>query len=292
MKVPDFICVGAQKAGTTTLHDVLKQHPDIYLPELKEAHFFDINERYKKGVEWWVSTFFSGYSNEKTVGVMTPEYLFYAEVPCRIEETLGSKTKIIIVLRNPVDRAYSHYLMSVRRGFEPLSFTDAIESEHERIQLGEFERNNFSYISRGFYAKQVRRYLKIFGRENVLILSFENGIKKNINISIKQIEEFLGVSKIELYSKKKSNPASQPKFAWVNDFIYKSGKLKRYIKKLIGTPTWIIRVSKKLDDLNQKPTQNKQLDPVLRKVILNKYFKNDIQELEQLLGISLTHWNE
>ena len=88
MKVIDFVCVGTQKAGTTTLHDILKNHKDIFLPKSKEAYFFDIDEHYQKGMNWWFKTHFSSYLNEKIMGVMTPEYLYYEEVPERIYKTL------------------------------------------------------------------------------------------------------------------------------------------------------------------------------------------------------------
>ena len=88
MKI-NFICVGTQKAGTTTIHDILKNHQDIFLPEKKEAHFFDIENRYKKGLNWWKKEFFSSYGGEKSVGVFTPEYLYYDEVPKRILSNLS-----------------------------------------------------------------------------------------------------------------------------------------------------------------------------------------------------------
>ena len=76
MHVPNFICLGTQKAGTTTLHDILQQHPDIFLPPGKEAHYFDREERFEKGLKWWIDTYFSYYNNEKIMGVMQPEYLY------------------------------------------------------------------------------------------------------------------------------------------------------------------------------------------------------------------------
>ena len=81
MILPNFLCVGAQKAGTTTLYDILKQHPNIYLPKVKELHFFDKDDRYKLGLEWLTKYFVNGYKNQKAVGEITPSYLFYEKVP-------------------------------------------------------------------------------------------------------------------------------------------------------------------------------------------------------------------
>ena len=147
-KLPNFLCVGAQKAGTTTLYDILKQHPEICLPVEKETHFFNKEARYLKGVTWWLKRCFSNYNNEKILGDITPEYLFFKKVPNRIFNTLGRDIKIIIIVRDPVARAYSQYLMSVTRGFEHLSFDDAIKIESTRIKDNKFNYNHFSYINR------------------------------------------------------------------------------------------------------------------------------------------------
>lgn len=106
-KTPNFICLGAQKPGTTTLHDILKQYPEIFLPKDKEAPFLIVSEAYDKGVGWWLNHYFSDYNNESILGVMTPEYLYYEEVPNRILESCGPDVKLIIILRQPLDRAYS-----------------------------------------------------------------------------------------------------------------------------------------------------------------------------------------
>lgn len=287
---PGFICVGAQKAGTTTLHDIFRQHPDIYLPKLKEAHFFDQEERYKKGIDWWLNTFFKDYKDEKITGVMTPEYLYYEEVPARIAETLGKDVKIIIVLRNPADRAYSHYLMSRRRGFELLSFKEAIENEPERIKLGAFERNHFSYIDRGYYSKQVERYLNLFGKENVLILFFEKDIVRNIKMTVMKVERFLGVSEHLLNTDLKSNTASEPKFQLVNRFIYGDNLLKKMIRPFMRSLTLKVRILQFIDRMNQTSGTMKQWSDKDRKEIICKYYSNEKKQLEELLGCDLSGW--
>jgi len=112
-KTPNFICLGAQKPGTTTLHDILKQYPEIFLPKDKEAPFLIVSEAYDKGVGWWLNHYFSDYNNESILGVMTPEYLYYEEVPNRILESCGPDVKLIIILRQPLDRAYSLRVLPV-----------------------------------------------------------------------------------------------------------------------------------------------------------------------------------
>jgi len=186
----DFICVGTQKAGTTSLHDILKNHPNIYLPERKEAHFFDIDERFDKGLDWWLETFFEGDKTNKKTGVFTPEYLYLKNVPERIKDVLGNELKILIILRQPTKRAYSHYLMSKRRGFENLDFNTALKEENSRLKEDTYyNKNHFSYISRGLYYDQIKRYIDVFGRENVKVFIFENDIINNIDDTLKSTKD-------------------------------------------------------------------------------------------------------
>ena len=228
----DFICVGTQKAGTTTLHDVLKHHPNIYLPERKEAHFFDIDQRFNKGLDWWLQTFFKGDKNNKKIGVFTPEYLFFKNIPERIKEVLGTDLKIIIVLRQPARRAYSHYLMSKRRGFENLDFKTALKEEYSRLKEDTYyNKNHFSYISRGLYYDQIKRYIDVFGRENVKVFIFENNIINNIDDTLKQLQDFVAVPYQKLDASKKSNEASEPKSKLIRNLIFNKNNP---IKKLFG----------------------------------------------------------
>jgi len=288
-KLPSFICVGAQKAATTSLHDILRKHPDIFLPERKEAHFFDNDERYQKGLDWWKNTFFSNYNNEKVIGVMTPEYLFYEEVPLRIYEDLGKDTKIIIILRNPVDRAYSHYLMSLRREFENLSFQKAIELENDRIK-DTFGRNHFSYISRGLYYEQVSRYYNLFGKDNVKVYLFEEDFIKNKNHMINDIQDFLEVPNIELNIDIKSNKATTAKYKVINSFLMKESFLKNIARKLISASSMKEKIYNFLSSLNQKEFIYKKLTTEEKKSITIKFFREDINKTAQLIDRDLSEW--
>ena len=111
MSLPNFMCLGAAKSGKTTLYDILKQHPDIYLPSFKEPHFFDIHDNYNNGIDWYMKNYYSK-SNFKAIGDFTPSYFFEKEAPKRIYDALSKDIKFIVILRHPVDRAYSHYLHS------------------------------------------------------------------------------------------------------------------------------------------------------------------------------------
>jgi len=285
----DFICVGTQKAATTTLHDILKKHPDIFLPQEKETHFFDIEERYELGLDWMNKTFFSGYNYEKIKGEFTPEYLFYEEVPERIHSVFGEDIKIIMVLRNPVSRAFSHYLMSKRRGYEKLSFKESILTERERMVNSPFERSHFSYINRGLYYNQILRYFKYFKNKNILILNYEKDIKENLKDTINKIQDFLKLDRVDLDINIKSNTAKRARLQLINDllnnnsiskkgfkFFFRSKKLRNKIK------IFIKRINRTKNIYN--------LDLIEKRRIFNLYFKEDVNKIEGLLDEDLSHW--
>ena len=154
-----FFVIGAQKAGTTSIHNILSKHPKLCLPTIKETHFFSKNENYIKGNKWYYSWFDN--MSDKILGEVDPEYLYYPEAAKRIKKNF-TNPKFIVVLRHPMERAYSHYLMSVRRGYETLSFENAIINEQKRLKKGWFSKQNFSYLDRGNYYNQISNYKSIF----------------------------------------------------------------------------------------------------------------------------------
>ncbi len=177
--VPQFLVVGVQKGGTTTLHSLLKLHPDIFLPNNKELHFFSLN--YEKGLSWY-SSHFSEAHFYQIAGEITPYYIFHPYVAERIFKDLGH-IKVIVLLRDPVARLISHFKHSVRLGFEELGICEAIKKEPERLRdaLQSLKPNNgrhknhqeLSYVSRSLYRSQIYRYWSVLGKENVLIVPSE-----------------------------------------------------------------------------------------------------------------------
>lgn len=290
MALPNFFCVGTQKAATTTLHDILKQHPDIYLPESKEAWFFHRDGKYRKGLAWYENEYFGSHVNEKAVGEITPEYMYFEKVPGRIFRDLGPNIKFIFILRNPVDRAYSHYLMTYRRGLETQPFNRAIELEELRIRSGFRERVHYSYISRGFYCMQIKRYLKYFTKENMLFLIFEKDMAKNIELTIEKVLMFLDVKVEKMRCDIRSNPASEPKIHFVRDLIYRPNIYKKMLRFMIPSSNMRSGIRKWLDTLNQRPSQMSILDENVRRQVLAKYFIEDIRQLERVIQRDLSIW--
>ncbi|MFT4526019.1 MAG: hypothetical protein ACI85F_002181 [Bacteroidia bacterium] len=286
---PDFLCVGAAKAGTTTLHDILIQHSDIYLPKFKEAHFFDQDENFSKGVDWYDKNVFGGVKKEKIIGEITPSYLYFNSVPQRIADSVGTDIKLIIMLRHPVDRAWSHYQMHHLRGNEKLTFEDSIKAESQRLTKDPLTVSRFSYMDRGRYTDQIARYLEIFPRENLHFILFENFVK-DIPSHIDQVLNFLGVEQEELNDQVKSNPPSAQKSRRLASILYQPSLIKSLVKPLVPSKL-IKRTRKKLKVMNEGKEVRNKIDPDLRKELFDQYYKSELADLELKTGLDLSAWN-
>ena len=174
MKLPDFICVGAQKSGTTTLHVLLNKHPKVFLPATKELHYFDLN--YDRGKKWY-SDQFSLAAKGQICGEITPFYLFHKSTPNRIK-LLIPNVKLIILLRDPVNRTISHIFHAQKRGYENEEIEKALELEEERLASGNLTIiQRHSYVARSRYMNQLLRYENKFNKHQLLILKSEDLFK-------------------------------------------------------------------------------------------------------------------
>lgn len=214
--LPDFIIIGASRSGTTSLYEYLNQHPSIIRGVGKEIHYFDKN--FDRGIKWYKSFFPTKRKKSKLedkqngkclTGESTPRYLYHHHAPKRVLQLLPN-VKLIVVLRNPIDRAYSRYEQQAAVGLEELSFEDAIEQEENRItdDMKKMEKDeNFysvyfyrkAYKTMGIYVNQLRRWFEYFPREQFLILKSED-LRSNPAQVYNQTIEFLGLPKHELDS--------------------------------------------------------------------------------------------
>lgn len=202
--LPDFLIIGAQKAGTTSLYVYLREHPKVKRALVKEVHFFD--NHFGRGEAWYRAHFATMMERWRgdflVTGEATPYYLFYPLAAPRAKQIVP-KVKIIVMLRNPVDRAYSHYYHQVRLKLEELTFEQAIEQEATRL-VGEFEKiilddeyysfafQNYSYLARGMYAEQLERWFRFFPREQFLILD-SSAFYRDTARTLDRVLKFLGV---------------------------------------------------------------------------------------------------
>ena len=196
-RLPDFFILGAQKAGTTTLYDVLCQHPEIHPARTKELAYFD---RYHgRGLGWYKANF---PSDGGLTGEATPDYLFDPDARARIVETLP-KAKFIVLLRNPVDRAISQYFHAKRLGYETLSFEEALRQEAYRtLEHGKRFAGNpiegrryfhaYSYFARGDYATQLDAWFKAVGHDRFYV-EFSDRFFAEPDSVAREIFSFLGL---------------------------------------------------------------------------------------------------
>jgi len=187
--LPDALIIGAMKCGTSSLHYYLTQHPGVIAPLRKEVHYFDLN--YGRGADWYRANF--GRTGQPGLNLdSSPYYLFRPGVPQRAH-ALVPDARLIVLLRDPVRRAYSHYRHERDKGRESMAFEDAIAAEPERIGVaaarlarGEIERSvehqYFSYLARGRYAEQLERWLEYYPRERLLVLRFEDLAKNPLAV--------------------------------------------------------------------------------------------------------------
>ena len=188
-KLPNFIGLGTQKGGTTTLHRILEMHPNIYLPKFKEVHYFD--NHYSKGIKWYKKNF-SEAQNKQLCGEITPHYLYHPKVAIRIKNTIPC-AKFIILLRDPIERTLSHFFHAQKRGFESLDIEEALNAEERRIEFGgSLSRQRYSYVGRSKYVEQINRYREAFREDQFLILKSETFFEE-VNRSIDTIQDFLGI---------------------------------------------------------------------------------------------------
>ncbi len=284
--LPNFFCVGTQKAGTSTLFNILRQHPQIYLPEQKETHFFYSDHNYSSGLNWYHSNFYSDVTKEKIIGDFTPEYMFWENVPKRIHDSLGTDLKFLFVLRHPVDRAYSHYLMTQRRGLEKYDFQDAILLEPKRIAKGLFERNTYSYLSRSQYFQQIENFTKYFPRDCFHFIIFETELKINIETTITHLLNFfeLPIDK-NICCNIHSNKASGSRFEWISRQLWTNKWLKEAARLVIPQKENRSRIFRTIELLNLKKKSNKhKLNPIVRKKLFDLYFREECKLLEKIIN--------
>jgi len=289
MSLPNFMCLGAAKSGTTTLYDILRQHSDIYIPSFKEPHFFDIPENFANGLQWYKKTYFKK-ADKKIIADFTPSYFFDKNAPKRIFESLGCDIKFLVIVRNPVDRAYSHYLHSKRDCHETEEFAKSLRLEFNRLKqyLNQSDYLSYlrhSYIHQGLYSKMLERYLQYFTLDNFLFISFEDEFLNDRDFTIKKILEFLEIdSTISLNTDIKSNPSSKERSKMLKRIMKKSGWWRVFFKKII--PSLKVRqiIKNRIQRINIKEFNAQPLNQELKSDLLEKYFREDILSFERIIN--------
>jgi hypothetical protein len=294
--LPNFFVAGCQKCATTSLHYYLVQHPDIYLPSQKESKHFVINDRFSKGLSYYEKYYFGAVNRERAIGEVDPEYIYFEEALNRIKLNFKiDKLKFIFIFRNPVDRAFSHYLMTYRRGIETKSFINAITCERERIESGFNSKMHFSYIDRGFYYSQLSPFIEVLRPEQVLYLLTDD-LKHDTNSTLKKCFEFLGVDNnfTPLRSNIKYHRATIPRSnLLLNEIVGKKDTLpKKILRLLIPNQNLRHKIRKKILYLNQTSNLKRICLQASERIQLIEIYRNENHKLGQLIERDLTHWNK
>jgi hypothetical protein len=174
---PDFVILGPQKCATTWMYRCLEEHPEVYMPDTDSIHYFDMH--YQEGTEWY-STFFDGHEGEPIVGEETPSYIRDDAVPGRIADDVPD-TKLIVSIRNPMDRAYSHYWHEKSKGKLSFAFNEVFEN-YDLFQ---------NWVVPGFYHRHVLRFLEEFPTEQLKLVYFDDLVEDD-EAFIRDIYEFVG----------------------------------------------------------------------------------------------------
>ncbi|MCB0619037.1 MAG: sulfotransferase domain-containing protein [Saprospiraceae bacterium] len=219
-KLPDFIIIGVQKSGTSSLYRYLEGHPGLKMSWRKQLHFFD--QFYRKGIRWYRACFPLIATNRSTkTGEATPYYILHPHAAERMARHLPD-IRLIVMLRNPIDRAYSHFQMKKDQGWETAAtFEEAMDLEEDRLrpELDKMLSNphyyskqyrNFSYLTRGHYAEQLERWFNHFRREQLLIINSDRFFADPMAV-LRETYEFLGLAdhvpdNLKVYNQRQYEP--------------------------------------------------------------------------------------
>lgn len=307
MTMPNFFIIGVQKAGTTSLYHYLNQHPQVYMSSVKEPMFFSrkldprgevVTEKFEgphrqRGAKFSsieeYQALFRGVKDEETVGEASPLYIYAPGTAERIKE-YAPEAKVIALLRNPADRAYSSFLHARRIGVEPLTdFTQALREEEERV------RGNWAYVfhhhTRGFYYPQLKPYYDLFGRDRVGVWLYEDLRDDPAGVT-QAVFRFLGVDDSFLpNTSSRHNPAGVPGGAAARTAVK---AIDAIASAFLETFTSTSRIYPILSKIRQRVqgqilTKPSRIDPKVRSELLETY-REDILKLEELIERDLSLW--
>lgn len=274
--LPTFLIIGSSRSGTTSLYHQLREHPDIYIPDHKELNFF--SNHWHKGIDWY-SEQFSDCSEVSMIGEASTTYTWPSphDIPARIHQTIP-KVKLIYIIRNPIDRAFSHYQYNKYRGNESRTFIKALKE----VPL---------YLSASDYLMWIKKYLVYFHETNFHLMFLED-LYNNPSVTIKDCYSFLGVDNnfvpksINIKTNKSIN-LENPMYFRIMKYIYRN--IRKPVDKLLSEQT-----KAKLRDsfhlilsTGEKPDMSNQ-----EREFLLDIFTEQINYLEIFLGKDLDIWNE
>jgi hypothetical protein len=265
--LPNFVVIGAMRSGSTSLYKYLQAHPDVFMPR-KEIHFFDV--RWDRGVAWYHNRF-DGYAGQTAIGEATPTYLADPVALDRMAETIPD-ARLVAVLRNPVDRAYSHYWMEHARQRDPRTFEAAIADELE----GRPGAPPSDYLDRGRYAHQLEQVCERFPRSHVHVVLLDD-LRDRPHETYAATCRFLGID----------DGFVPPRLGErVNRFVaFRSMRVRNMRRSLPST----LRIGRIVGRLNAREGAYPPMAAETRATLL-EHFDPDNEALAEWLGRDLPMW--
>jgi hypothetical protein len=282
---PNFFLVGAAKAGTTSIYAYLSQHPEIFFPAFKEPHFFTQvrpapEQRFLINAVTKRSAYLRLYAraaSHSVIGDASPSYLWHPVVPRRIRAQVP-QAKVAVILRDPVERAYSHYLMDYREGSQSKPFYEALLEDMNRPKKG--WGVSYLYYELGLYAEQVQRYLKIFMPERVKVLMFDD-LRRDAKAVLREIAGFLGLDPEPLAhvnTSQRYNSYAAPR----NQYLRRLAGAR--LSRMVGQALIPHRLGTFIfERIFLKQAPKPPLDPRARELLCSLY-DPEIDKLERLMG--------
>ncbi|NMF82941.1 sulfotransferase [Nodosilinea sp. P-1105] len=303
MVLPNFLLIGAPKSGTSSVYEYLKQHPEIYMPSNKEPHYFSLNDqppnyqgpgdchRFSNAIydRHDYERLFSAVTTEKAIGEASTTYLGSKVAPHRIKE-ITPNSKLIAILRNPVEVGFSSYRHLIRDGDERLtSFELALEHEEQRIK--DNWEGIWHYKRRGFYSRQLQNYYNLFDKNQIRVYLYDD-FRDSSQRVIQDIINFLEVNpSFEIDISKKFNVSGLPRSMCINRLILKDNWLKIAVK--CAVPDYIAeKISARIKSWNfseNRKAHNLHLKPETREYLI-KVYRQDIINLQDMINRDLSNW--
>lgn len=292
MKKTNLFIVGVPKSGSTSLHNYLNKHPAICMSKIKEPNYFTAEEIKKQNLYYKDAPLINNineyssifeHNNEKIIGESSVSYLFYPNTAKKLFN-YNPKAKIIILLRNPIERSFSHYLMDFTSGYFDYKFNEIIKNNFKIKDSNTYQQ----IIELSLYYNQIKSYYEIFDEKDILIL-FQEDLNKNINSTLNKICDFLEITKYSNkndQSNKKLHAYKKPRNIFVN-YLYKQQKIKSIIRNTISS-----NLKNKLKSLLVKEAVKPEMSNSERRY-LQSLFKNDVEQLSNLISFDCSKkWSD
>lgn len=301
-KTPNFVIIGAAKSGTTSLYHYLAQHPQIYMSPRKHTRFFAYGHEHPPfrgpgpvdpptpyaiaDIESY-HALFDGASHETAIGEASHSYLYQAQAAGRIKE-YAPDMKLIAILRNPIERAFSHHRQLTRNGRERITdFSRALDVEEMRVSDGWWP--DFHYRRIGLYSQQLQRYFDLFGREQIRVYLYEDfcvdpaGLLRDVFRFLDVEDSFIPQANIRY------NASGVPKYRNIHAILQTLRRAEPYAARVFseGQMRLLLRIGSNLHNRN---LSSQRLSPQVRTELTEKYFREDILELQSLIQRDLSDW--